>query len=177
MAGLVNFKNSGLILIFSLAPARLWVRKFRAQNQKMEAKKLNKNNLFFSKPNAKDDAFPKTKNNVSFLLQMRERKLILLFFFKKKTMLSFKRRNKPIKCSFLFHDEIKEMHFQTSTKKKMLSLSEMKCKNSKTNVFCSKSNEKRKWVEEMIAWKCSFEAVYPFQKLKMKCRTRRRCLI
>ena len=120
MAGLVNFKNSGLILIFSLAPARLWVRKFRAQNQKMEAKNWTKTIFFFSKPNAKDDAFPKIKNNVSFLLQMRERKLVLLLFFKNKSYALFQKTKQNNEMLFLFHDEIKEMLFQTSTKKRFL---------------------------------------------------------
>ena len=68
--------------------------------------------------------------------------------------------------SFSFTTKSKKYTFKLQ--QKTLSLSEMKCKNNRSNVSCNRSNGKRKWVEERIARKCSFKAVYPFQKLNNK---------
>jgi hypothetical protein len=82
------------------------------------SEKLNKNNLFLLKPNAKNDTFSKTKTNDSFLLQMRERKLILLLF--SKTKLCSLSKDETNQSNALFN-------FITKSKKRLSNFNEKIC--------------------------------------------------
>ena len=101
--------------------------KILSPKSKNGSEKLNKNNLSLSKPNAKNDTFPKTNNNVSFLLQMRERKLILLLFFKNKDY-AFLSKDETNQSNALFSFTTKSKKCTFKLQRNTLSLSEMKCK-------------------------------------------------
>ena len=101
MPGLVNFKNSGLILIFHSRPRGCECVNFEPKTKKWKRKTKQKQS--FSKTNAKNDAFSKTKINFSFLFLNEGNKTMLLLFSKNKTMISFpneKQTNQMLSFSF-----------------------------------------------------------------------------